>query len=419
MLEELFPKIHQRYRSLPILGARLDEFAGWLIERGYRVECSRQHLRTARQIDRKLWKKGFRALSEVTQGALRACAPPPGRSQDNPYLASTVGCLERFLEEQLILVVPVPAPNRTERLLGEYRSSLEDARGFARATVVNHLRTASAFLNHIGYEAQPSRLATLLPSEIEAFVGGAGARLSRPSLQHEVAQLRSFLRFLSARGETPSGLDAQIDTPRVYRGERLPRALPWETVRTFLDSIDRSTPMGLRDYAIFLLMATYGLRAGEIVALTLDDVEWRAGRIRVTQRKTATPLLLPLTDTVGKALLDYLRRGRPALPNREIFLRCRAPAGALKPTAVGEAFQGWSRRSGLAIPAQGPHCLRHSYAVRLLRQGISLKTIGDVLGHRSAESTCVYLRLAIDDLRSAALPLPRESASGAAGEVRS
>ncbi len=419
MLEELFPKVHHRYRSLPILGPTLDEFAGWLVERGYRVERTRRHLHTAHQIEQELWKRGCRALSEVTQVDLRACAPPPRRSQDNPYLASTARCLEHFLEERRILVAPVRPPTQTERLLGEYRSWLGDVRGFARTTVVNHLRTASELLEHIRYEAQPSSLAALAPGDIEAFVRAAGQRLSRASLQHKVAHLRSFLRFLAMRGETPSGLDAQIDTPRVYRGERLPRALPWETVRAFLDSIDRSTPMGVRDYAIFLLIATYGLRAGEIVALTLDDVEWRAGRIRVTQRKTATPLLLPLMDTVGEALLDYLRRGRPALCHRRLFLRCRAPAGALKRTAVTEAFQGWSRRSGLTIPFQGPHCLRHSYAVRLLRQGISLKTIGDVLGHRSAESTCVYLRLAIDDLRSAALPLPCESTSCAAGEMRS
>ena len=419
MLEELFPKVHHRYRSLPILGPMLDEFAGWLIERGYRVEPARQHLRTARQIDKKLWNRGCRARSEVTQDDLRACAPPPRRSQDNPYLASTARCLAHFLEERRILVVPVRPPTRTERLVGEYRSWLEDVRGFARATVVNHMRTASELLKHVGYAAQPSSFVALTPGDIEAFVRAAGQRLSRASLQHEVAHLRSFLRFLAARGETPSGLDAQIDTPCVYRGERLPRALPWETVRAFLGSIDRSTPMGIRDYAIFLLIATYGLRAGETIALTLDDVEWRAGRIRVAQRKTATPLLFPLTDAVGNALLDYLRRGRPAVLYREIFLRCRAPAGALKPTAVTEAFQGWSRRSGLAIPVQGPHCLRHSYAVRLLRQGVSLKTIGDVLGHRSAESTCVYLRLAVDDLRTAALPLPCESTLCAAEEMRS
>ena len=96
----------------------------------------------------------------------------------------------------------------------------------------------------------------------------------------------------------------------------------------------------------------------------------------------------------------------PALGYRELFLRCRTPRGALRPTAVTEAFQAWSKRSGLAIPFQGPHCMRHSYAVHLLRSGLSLKTIGDLLGHRTLESTCVYLRLAVDDLRDVALSLP-------------
>jgi integrase len=150
------------------------------------------------------------------------------------------------------------------------------------------------------------------------------------------------------------------------------------------------------------------LRSCDIAALKLDDIDWRGGHIRIAQRKGGSPLSLPLSDEVGAALLSYLRRGRPKLACREVFLRCRAPAGVLKPTAVTEAFQGWSRRSGLKIPFQGPHCLRHSYAVHLLRRGVSLKTIGDVLGHRSAEATCMYLRLSIEDLRDVALAVPKE-----------
>ena len=248
-----------------------------------------------------------------------------------------------------------------------------------------------------------------------------GPRQSRASLQHVVAHLRAFLRFLASAGEIPPGLDTQIDTPRVYRGEKLPRALPWNTVRALLETIDRTSSLGRRDYAIFLLMATYGLRACEVVTLTIDDVEWRAERLRIAQRKTRGSLWLPLTDEVGTALLDYLRHGRPALnvrrqrvpfqtapprSYRELFLRGRTPTGVLKPTAVTEAFQAWSKRSGLAIPFQGPHCVRHSYAVHLLRSGLSLKTIGDLLGHRTLESTCVYLRLPVDDLRDVALSLP-------------
>jgi len=110
-------------------------------------------------------------------------------------------------------------------------------------------------------------------------------------------------------------------------------------------------------------------------------------------------------------LLRSLRRARPASPHRQLFLRERAPAGVLKPTAVTEVFQKWVRRSGLPIPFQGPHCLRHSYAVALLRRGVGLKTLGDLLGHRTADSTCAYLRLATDDLREVALAVPRAAAS--------
>jgi site-specific recombinase XerD len=169
--------------------------------------------------------------------------------------------------------------------------------------------------------------------------------------------------------------------------------------------------MGRRDYAMFLLITTYGLRTSEVAALRLDDVEWRAGRLRVPRTKAATPIVLPLTKEVGAAMVEYLRRDRPRLSDREVFLRVRAPAGKLKPTAVTEAFQAWTRRSGLSIPFQGPHCLRHSVAVHLLRQGTSLKAIGDLLGHRSSEATRVYLRLHVDDLRDAALEIPTELGS--------
>ena len=157
---------------------------------------------------------------------------------------------------------------------------------------------------------------------------------------------------------------------------------------------------------MFLLIASYGLRASEVVALCLDDIQWKEGSIRIFQRKTSSPMELPLTNEVATALVKHLKRTPPRAPHRQIFLRMRAPIGILKPTAVTEAFQAWSRKSGLSIPFQGPHCIRHSYAVHLLKTGISLKMIGDILGHRSAESTAAYLRLATGDLREVNLPVP-------------
>jgi integrase len=175
--------------------------------------------------------------------------------------------------------------------------------------------------------------------------------------------------------------------------------------------VDRRQPYGLRDYTILFLMAAYGLRSGEVVALTLDDINWRAGILRISQRKTHQDLILPLTDEAGNVLQRYLKEGRKPSPRRELFFGMRAPFRPLAAASAHDIFNHRIRCSRLNIPAQGPHCLRHSLAVRLLRQGVSLKTIGDTLGHSDPESTAVYLRLAVDDLRQVGLPVPKAAST--------
>jgi len=414
MLKEYFPRYHLRYSSLPIFGSILDDFSDWVTAIGYHRGRVRQHVRTTGRLERKLRRRGCCSLHEISREKLRACRPKD--SQDDQELNATVRLWERYLDERQVL--PRPESTPIDHLTAEYRTYLERVRGASLSTLTHHAWTASHFLTHLGYDSSSSCLADLDRNEIERYVRVRGQRSNRASLQHEIAHLRSFLRFLATRGQAKPGLDSEIDTPRIYRGEQLPRSLPWDTVCGLLSSIDRTTPMGLRDYAIFLMIATYGLRASEIVTLKLDDIQWRTGVIQIPMKKTATPLLLPLVDPIGDSLVAYLRRGRPHLRHREVFLRCRAPAGVLKPTAVTEAFQRWAKHSGLKIPFQGAHCLRHSYAVHLLRQGVSLKTIGDLLGHQSAESTCVYIRLAVEDLRDVALSLPSPGSLQGLPEVR-
>lgn len=413
MLDQLFPRDHRKYTTLPVLGQGLGDFARWLFQQGYSRHRVGRQIRATRRIEATLHGRGIKTLSDITREQLRACAP--AHWGDDPDLFTTVRSLERHLDALRLLPLHDP-PGRTETPVNSYEAHLRDARGLAPSTVDRHRFTAGRFLRHLGYEENPSCLSTLAATDVEGFIRASSSGLSRASLQQVVAHLRGFLRFLVTRGAITPGLDAQIDTPRVYRGEKLPRSLPWETVRAFLMSIDQTSRCGLRDYTIFLLIATYGLRAGEIVSLTLDDIDWRGGRIRISQRKTRGQVLLPLTDEVGACLIQYLRQARPALPCRELFLRAQAPAGVLTRNAVGDAFRAWSRRSGLNIPFQGPHCLRHSYAVNLLRKGTSVKTIGDILGHQTADSTFVYLRLAVEDLRDVALPLPKPSILDAAQE---
>jgi len=402
MLVELFPRVHARYESLPVLGSYLDDFLVWLRSQGYPRLPMCRRIRAAQRLDAMLQRRGVRDPRSLTAKELLAYAPAD--SQLDIDLAAVVRSLVRYFEHRGMLAVPPLTP--THELVEAYRSHLERERGVAASTVHHHTATIHEFLTFIEYDRHSDRLETLGSPELEAFLQRLGSRRSRASLQHVAAHLRSFLRFLGRRGHACANLAGQIDTPRVYRDEKLPRALPWPMVLTFLNAIDRSTAVGRRDYAMFLLIATYGLRASEVVTLTLEDLDWRARRIRVPRSKVGRPLVLPLTDEAGAALVDYLKHGRPSLAHRQVFLRVRPPAGTLKPTAVTEAFQNWTRRSRLPISFQGPHCLRHSLAMHLLSQGTPLKTIGDLLGHRSTESTCVYLRLHVDQLREVALDLP-------------
>jgi site-specific recombinase XerD len=404
MLIDLYPRFHSRFSSLPLLGPHVEDFIVWLHKQGYARLPIRRRVRELPRVEGRLRRLGVRRLGDIARAQLLGLAPRD--SQDDVYLAAVVRSLALYLDAHNLIAAP--RPTKTQLLIQQYRRHLGEVRGFAETTIAHHASRVSELLSFLGYDADPRALRRLAIREIDAFLSTIAPRVCRESLQHVVGYIRSFLRFLVGRSVISAGIEREIDTPRVYRGERLPRSLPWKIVQSFLAAIDRSTPMGRRDYAMFLLIATYGLRTSEVAALRLDDIEWRASRLRVPRPKTKTPIVLPLTKEVGAAIADYLRRGRPALPHREVFLRARAPAGKLKPTAVTEAFQAWTRRGQLPIPYQGPHCLRHSLAVHLLREGTSIKTIGDLLGHRSHEATCVYLRLAVDDLRDVALEVPAE-----------
>jgi integrase/recombinase XerD len=408
MLTTLFPRAFHKHSTLPLLGSIADKFDDWLLDRGYKVNSRIYAIEMLRHIDKDLRRRGIKRVTSLTHSVLHSswCA----LIRRFPHEAGTVRALEQYLKAHGML----NCADRAEPCSGidsqttAYAVYLREIRGVAESTIRNHVRTAKYFLTHLGRKSR--RLQALTSDDLEEYIKKAGKRRGRAGLRNEVAALRGFLRFLATSGKIPPGWDSRIDTPRVYRLEQLPRSLPWETVRAFLRSIDRTTDRGLRDYTIFLLIATYGLRVSEIVALTLENIQWRTNCISIPQRKRVAPLELPLTNEVGTVLLKYLKRVPPRAPHRELFLRMRAPVGPLQPVSVSSAFRKWSRLSCLNIPLQGAHCLRHSYAVNLLRNGTPLKTIGDILGHRCAESTIAYLRLGIDDLRNVALPAPRKLA---------
>ena len=206
------------------------------------------------------------------------------------------------------------------------------------------------------------------------------------------------------------GLDC-IDTPRTYRAEQPPRALDWTLVRKLLASVDRNSGEGWRDYTNQHLMAYYGLRPCEVVSLTLDSIDWTGRTLRVEQRKTRSVLVLPLADRTVRLLHRYLAEGRPNIHRPDLFVRTRSPARALTHYSIGGIFTKRARQSGLPLQGASPYSLRHAFAMRLLRRGVGIKAIGDLLGHHNLESTCAYLRIDLDMLRTVALPVPTLTAS--------
>ena len=405
MISDIRPKSYQQYISLPVLGPILDEFTAWLNQRGYSLFTVRNQLKCARWIDDFFGKHDVQHLSDLTHGDFDAAWQHFRAIR--PDTAGTVRQIEKFIEQTRDLEPPLPKPKTpADSELDRFSDYLRDVRGLQEPTIQAHRRYLRGFLDHICYDDDTEALVRLTTGEIDGFLVDCSSGLSRYSLRYVVGQLRAFLRFQHEQGVINTPLHAMIDTPRVYRQERLPRSLPWEAVRALLSSIDRTDAHGIRDYTMLFLIATYGLRPCEVVSLALDDIDWRAETIKIPQRKTGNRLILPLTDDAGGVLIDYLKRGRPRVLCRELFLRLRAPCGPLSNKAVAHVFRLRVRLSGLDIPQGGPYCLRHSYAVHLLRQGISVKTIGDLMGHRSAESTGAYLRLSTEDLRSIALPVP-------------
>lgn len=301
--------------------------------------------------------------------------------------------------------------DRHSALLDRYEEYLLQMRGIAPATTAAHLCTLRAFLTqHCGAARE---LTELTPLDVERFIARKSKRCDRGALLTVVCQLRQFLRYCRDQGLLTAALD-QIDTPRKYRDERPPRAIPWDQAQALLRSIDRGSRMGCRDHAMLYLMTHYGLRTGEVCALRCEDVDLSRQILAVRQSKTRQLLTLPLTASAIRVLRRYLAFARPRTDAPFMFLTMNAPIRPLYRSAVAASFQRYVRLSGLPLAQYSPYCLRHGLAMRLLGRGVGIKAIGDLLGHRTLDSTSAYLRINTEAMREVALSLPRAVLGGAA-----
>jgi len=231
-------------------------------------------------------------------------------------------------------------------------------------------------------------------------------RQGKTQVQHAVSALRVFLRFVFLRGDLPVDLSVAVPKVARWRLSTLPKALEQEHVEPLLRSCDLSSPMGKRDYAILLLLARLGLRAGEIATLRLEDLNWPAGELTV-RGKGSRYDRLPILQDVGQALADYLYKGRPKSSCRQVFLRVRAPRqGFASGVAVASIVDRALSRAGLDTPRRGAHQLRHALATQMLRKGASMAQIGQVLRHNHPSATEIYAKVDLAALGELALPWP-------------
>jgi site-specific recombinase XerD len=297
------------------------------------------------------------------------------------------------------------ASSPSQRLADRYRAFLKEERGLDRATIANYSRHIDRFLAE-QFGTGQVKLRTLGTARIAAFIRRHAPRGGHGLAAQMVTGLRSFFRFAQLRGHISSDLAAVVPAIPNWEMSGPPKNLPNEAVQRVLAACDRSTLQGKRDYAILLLLARLGLRAGEIVGLQLDDVDWVNGQLTVRSKKGNGWARLPLPNDAGQALARYLKV-RPPSSFRNVFIRGYAP---YKPFTGSGPISVLTRkaieRAGVKSARTGAHLFRHSLATAMLRRGASLDEIGRVLRHRHPDSTAIYAKVDLKALRSLALPWP-------------
>lgn len=385
-----------------------DKLIAWMRGQGYPWRTVYDTIRHALRLAEFAEGEGVGVPALLTDDLVRrhqaAWADRPRKQRDSRL------CLRRvmaFLRETgIVPALQRPAAAPDPPMLREYLHYLAEHRGITCGQIRKHRLQVSAFLEALGDRGGQESITQLDAREVFRFVTSRSKQLGHSGRKSMCAALRSFLRFLHLWGYLPRDLVSAVPVIPSFRLDRLPRVMAREDIQKILAAVDRSTVIGRRDYAILLVLGTYGMRSGQIFALRLEDIDWRHETVRVRAAKGGRDTLLPLRPAVGEALLDYLRRGRPAASSyREVFLRVRAPIGPLR-GYLTNIIKPYARKAGLTDVPLGGHAWRHACASRMLADGQSLKTIGDTLGHRSVESTFIYTKVDIGMLRQAALEWP-------------
>jgi site-specific recombinase XerD len=392
------------------LGAHVEGFRSYLAERGYTPDTVRSQLKVLGRLGRWMETRGLRPAqlsTSVVEEFLAEVCPDRGLHRADRRTALQV--LDHLVE-QGVITRPSPVP-KTELglLLDDYRDWMRRGRGLAGATVLRYENTARRFLAQRD-TGDGCPAAGLTGAEVNSFLLAECNRCSVGAAKGRVAELRALLRYLFQRGLTPTPLAAVVPPVAGWHNTGISPTVSADDVQALLDSCDRGTPAGVRDFAIITLVARLGLRSIEVARMELDDINWRTGQITI-RGKARRRDTMPLPIEVGQALATYLADARPSTDpaQRRLFLTCRAPRAPIRADLVGDVVERACRRVGMATV--GPHRLRHALARQMLTHGVVLTDISQVLRHRDLATTAIYAKVDLDSLRMVARPWPQTPAA--------
>lgn len=389
------------------LGPHIDSFAQILMEQGYKRSTAKQKIGIVSDLSRWLDRQRL-SVEDLDEIKLNKFLLYRGRRGsifkiEPPTL--------RELLEHLREIGVVPAPVRIDddskrgRIESSFAKYLRKERGLKQTTIDTYLPVARRFLSD-QFGSGPIVLNDLQSKDIVRFILRHTETVSTKRAQLIVITLRSFFRFLYHRGETAIDLSPSALTVANWRLSALPKFLDPEQVEHLLRSCNQDSLIGQRDYVILLLLARLGLRAGDVVNMTLDDIDWEVGEL-VVRGKSNRQEGLPLPQDVGEALVRYLCNGRPRCSSRRVFIRINAPhKGFSSSVAICNIVRRALVRAKLNPAFKGSHLLRHSLATQMLRKGASLAEIGEILRHQKLNTTQIYAKVNLAALRSLAQPWP-------------
>lgn len=401
-MDEKYCPSTQRDLHFGPIGEHIDAFAEWLSQQGYKRGSLRYKIRWIAYLSHWLHRHrlGVEHLNE--QRIERFLHQRYGRNDSRSGIFGTFRDLLRWLRETGIIAPAIPRSDDTAlgRLERDFVLYLTQERGLSAATVKNYLPTTHCFISE-RFSANFIVLRDIEAKHVSDFILRQTEIKSPRRMQLIVTAVRAFLRFLRHRGAISCDLAAAVPAVPNHRWPELPKSISPEQVKRLLNSCDRCQPVGRRDYAILLLMARFGLRSMEILTMSLDDIDWEAGHLTI-HGKGKQHDCLPFSHDVGRAIVEYLRNGRPRCSTRQLFVRAKAPFRELARRSLYKVISHACVRAGISPPHRGANLLRHSLATNMLRQGASLREIGEILRHRQPSTTEIYAKVDFKALRTVA-----------------